>query len=248
MKKHLLCTRRSINVKNKHTNPQALLFSIVSQPHTPFSIFTPPPQPWPVCTCSWAGGITSGLVSLPGVSLSKPSSVPCGQGILNPTQICLPIHRPFAWSFLPLGWGQAPWSSILGFHDWLSQRSSNLSLQTFPSDLPTHPEWFAFCPLSRRPHGFPPPSLAPPIPNFLSFLLLWSDFSMNLSQLPRPWVVSLLWRPSYDLPTPGALIKGCALPYVGSVTPPDAVVLSWIIARHYLLMASLFIYSLTSFY
>lgn len=213
MKKHVLYTRCSINVQSKHTNLQALLFSIVSQPHTPFSVFTPPPQPWPVCTCSWAGGIASGLVSLPGVSLSKPSSVPCGQGILNPTQIRLPIHRPFAWSFLPLGWGQAPWSSILGFHDWLSQSSSNLSLQTFLSDLPTHPEWFAFCPFSR----------IPPNPNFLSFLLLWSDFSMNLSQLPRPWVVSLLWRPSYDLPTSVALIKGCALPYVGSVTPPDAI-------------------------
>lgn len=120
----------------------------------------PTPQPWPVSPSAWATGIASHLVSLPGVSLSKPSSVPQRQSVLNCTRhsfskaqnaLCVLFYPQHGTKLLGL--------VFLAFIGDCPKGAPTFPFRIFLSNLPIHTEWFAFHPLLSRPRGFPPPAL-----------------------------------------------------------------------------------------
>lgn len=124
MKKHLLYSRHSINVKTKPTSKP--LSCIVSQCQSSF-VF-PLPQPWPVFSLlSWWSNLCS---DIPARSPSfQPSSVTQDKVFCTPLDTRLPCTEPFCMFFSTLRFCQAPWSGILGLQSWFSQSSFKLSLQ-----------------------------------------------------------------------------------------------------------------------
>lgn len=164
MKKHLLHTRLSMNVKTEQSKtPSPSLLYCASVPSSFAIVPTSSALTYVPLLLSWWSSLWSGL----------PAWSPffqvffCAMGTRCSAPHCTLIShtQPSACSSLCLGWCQAPWFGILGLHSWFFQRSSKLSLQ----DFPIHTKWFAFWPLSRRPREFPPPPLA--CPTLLPLLL-----------------------------------------------------------------------------
>lgn len=195
MKKHLLHTRHSINIKTGQNKSPIEPLSFVLCLLAISSALACVPHPW-------AGGVVCGLVSLPGVPLSKLSSVPWGQGVLHPSGHLAPINITLFVFFSMLRMVSSP--SSVGFTADFPQVAPSFLFRTFLSDL-IHNNWVAFCPLSSKPNGFLPAPLASPSLPQLPFSSASDLLSMNLSQPRWPKVVSLPWcLPGY-LTTPVAL-------------------------------------------
>lgn len=206
----MLKTDKSLPQTDKPTSPYFLCCVSVLHLLSCFHSVSPALDSAP-SFLSWWNHLWSGLLA---GGLSFPDLLPLwGRGILNPTHTCLPKDRPIVLSFLSSGWNQA----LVG---WLSWLIIPKQLQACPSDSPVQASCShqLVCPfqaghVGSHLHPWSDPSFPS---RLLSFPLLRSRVSINLSQFPRPGrlspLTSILRLPHPSDKRQGVLCLGFHLP------------------------------------
>lgn len=173
----------------------------------------------PVSPPTWDNGIASHLVSLPAVSFPKPSSVSWRQGVLNPTRhLSSYAQNLLCVLFYPLDGTKFIGLILLALIVNFPKVAPTFPFSTFLYNLPIHANHLSSVPFHVDHVGSHHHPLSFPVFDFISFSLFQRYCSMNLSQLPGLWVMSLLWCPLHYLTIPMTFTEECALFYIVPVS------------------------------